>query len=136
MEEGTQDSNDHTIEFVKRSKNLLIWECRRPCVFLSPPHCFHAVLTFELACHTGCRIGSLIWLPEMNFIVKYLKLRRGKLIKEERNLLDLELDVRTWNGWLNNRKGLSTKELDFVKDLQSLLTGWSQAMKESYISDS
>ncbi len=121
---------DKTISFITQSRNLLVWDCHSPCVFFIPPNCFCANLTFELASSIGSRFGSLIWLPEMVTSLKWLKIRQEEILKSSIHLDNLELDANTWFHWFKNKgNDLSEEQVEFVKEVSSVLTGLIKARK-------
>lgn len=78
-----------TLRAIKECDDLLVWDCRNPSTILSPPHCFHAVLTFGLASHSGVSVIDHRWIRECEVVVDWF-LEACKNIAEE--------DVEGWLG--------------------------------------
>jgi len=117
---------DITPDFVKNAKSLLVWVCREPCLFLSPPHCWHSVFTVEIACHTGIRMACLDWGKEMVEISRLLKEMEEAKDATKTFLTDIRHDMLIVREFFSDKKSIIREEdivvLRSISDVMKWLT--------------
>ena len=84
-------------------EGLVVYEANEPATFSIPTHCYHAVITFELAAHSGCRVVGSFAEPQLEKATKWI---RAHMLQPSypRERMDFEVkeylsDVAMWQRW-------------------------------------
>ena len=112
------------LTLLEQSDNLVVWDCRKPSLFVLPPHTFHAVMTLEMACHSGWRASSFAWEKEVLVILRKMM----ENLNPKVNVLDaFNSDVKTWIAYIQNTN-VDLSHNSFLKEMADLVERWTQMM--------
>jgi hypothetical protein len=133
----SEDGFCDTIDAIKNTKSLLVYFCTQPATFLLPPHCRHAVFTFEVSAHTGLRLCHGGWKTDLDLISSWIlghmkdeadKTREGEsqaIYVDHTKLLVKEVveDLLLWNEWASKNKS--------ERDILDSLASFTEALNTS-----
>ena len=123
-----------TERFVEKSSNLLLVTLSEPRIMVLPPHCLHAVLTFETGLHISVRAASSVWLEEMKVIGQRWNSDYAIAVVNEREDLDLlerllmefYVDIDLWIQWAANLKRTPTER---EEEIMKVFIPYEKALK-------